>query len=1711
MYHPLKQKPATPKAILLVFVCLLVLVWVRPASAIFPFEEDFEGTDPVFDVAAGSGWGIVSSHGPWATFRGERHLDNNIAGADQQRSNDRRGDYRVIMNQKVTIPEEGSDPVLSFWYKAQLGIREDNGNGNHNKCEQLKKPKRERHRNSSRDVIYIDVHSVKKVGKHKREQIDTIKAFTPRENTDEFYQWEKISLGRYRGEEIQVSFRQTIDPAGPARLFVVDDFRISDLPRVDADNDGIPDPYDPSPNGEMLPMVSGLSVRMGDDMEVLLEWPVLEDQPLLAGFRVYRTEIGTDEEILLNPDGLISSDEMQYKDTCIQNATQYQYRVVAVSIEGKEGEDAGSVSMDVAYNLTPFPYEESFDSVAPLFTVPEDSGYAVSKAHGSWDGVSGLWHLDSNPDEAAQSGGFGSLQTDRALMTRRVHIPDNAQNPILSFWYRLGLTDWTGLIMMDIHYIDRRDNCAGVERVQRDALVLGRWRNTDQPRWIKVPLRRYRGTEIWVVFRQFIPWDSSAGGFVMDDFRISEQPEMDSNTNSIPDAYETPLNADMLPYPETLAVAASTQTGETILTWAPLETRPGFPALAGYQLYRRTHDDTGPAQKVNTTLIPPDAETCTDISVENDHAYHYVLAAVSVGGMEGYPSREVSAFTAWNDTPAENLTARWINGKATLDWTGVPEVTWQVYRQTGGIPLALIAEPGAPPFEDPTAYYYYGYEFSLASVKEYRDPLENRIVIRVGPQSPSVLLEALEQARVNVEGAEAGADGIYLVRSGAGDSYTLQGTYELLEGAVSVTGTLQDTTVTGSAADNNFSIELTATGVWEITLSETEGWRATTVQYRWEVDNIPPSLSVFGLPERTTSQSSIVITGTAYDPDSPIVNVTAVSDRFSDRRFGAGVDGTGAFTCEVPLRVGDNILTVSAQDVYGNTTSETIEVALVVATLPSLVITSPENGATVHMDRVDVAGLVRSSLPPDQIRLLLGDQLIFPAGDNSEYDFTFEDIPLVPGPNTLTLRAETLYGIVTDQVSVTYAGAIDPEQVVLPEIEVRSPLPSVFLTHDPVVEGLVRSELGIVSVTVNGQPALIGSAGGVEVSFEKALSFPQTGEDVLQIDIVAIDAASRQNTKSYSVRFDNTLPILTLSAPVPDNPPAVNVVIETPYEISGRIVEKNLAGLTLNDRSIRVTPGTDPDTWVFTAGVALPQGVEQALSLAARDFSGNSARIEWFVRLEGGIEIEMISPRDGVSLLSEETALPVTITARITGTADWDTATVSLDGGSPMGMVRAGTTASATATVDADGASHRLEVAVQDSAQATLATRSISFTTTSMADIPLTVERQEPANNAVNVEPNGYLAFYFNKPISPDLLEIQVRESAHGRVYGSRQKGADLTQFSRIELVEVHRDQETVSGGISGFPGNKMAAFYPERDYAYGAEVYVTVLYDGVELSRSTFNVRPLPTFIQGGVVDQFNSAVAGIEVVLPAIFRTSVTDGNGCFSFGHSGPEDAAIEGGRYRAIINPGLKNRAFGSIERWIHVEGGKLNEVGVSTLPVLSTQEPFRRIASGTAQVMLAGEDLVLDLSGADLLFPDGRNQGDVHVQFLSLNEMPYPFMGATVPHWIYNLQPAGMEVSGTVGLTFSMPALYGSHDYVSRIGDLVVLMALDPDALELVPVGVGRVDVVNQKVISVGSVALKRLECLGYAMLGPDRQEAMQRYADGEITLAQMIGELEAGR
>jgi hypothetical protein len=427
---------------------------------------------------------------------------------------------------------------------------------------------------------------------------------------------------------------------------------------------------------------------------------------------------------------------------------------------------------------------------------------------------------------------------------------------------------------------------------------------------------------------------------------------------------------------------------------------------------------------------------------------------------------------------------------------------------------------------------------------------------------------------------------------------------------------------------------------------------------------------------------------------------------------------------------------------------------------------------------------------------------------------------------------------------------------------------------------------------------------------------------------------------------------------------------------------------------------------------------------------------------------------------------------------------------------------SGTLELPAQADTYRLQLTATDAGGKPMAATAIEISVLDVAAIPLSLTRIEPQNSAEGIEPNEPIALYFNQPVDTGKLQVKVYETAHGYTYQDMDPpGTDALSAKGYELVEVHRDHEAVSGGLSLLPNDRAVVFYPERALAYNATVFVDVEYDGATLSRTQYRTRALPTFINGHVHDQLGQPVAGMEVTLETLGRTTTTNIEGAFAFGYGDSAAQNIPGGRYRLRINPQMKNRRYGTADDTITVTQGRRNDLDGFSLAQLAQDVPFVPASGGDQLVLLQG-DLKIDLTNAQLYFPDGRQSGDIHPQFMSYSQLHYRIDPIALPLWMYTIQPSGMTVSGDVTLDFANPPLNGSLDYVPMDGAYVLLLGLIREAGTIAPVGVGQVD--NRRIKSVGKTHYETLEMIGYGLTDTASQPYLNAYANGEISLPELL-------
>ncbi len=869
-------------------------------------------------------------------------------------------------------------------------------------------------------------------------------------------------------------------------------------------------------------------------------------------------------------------------------------------------------------------------------------------------------------------------------------------------------------------------------------------------------------------------------------------------------------------------------------------------------------------------------------------------------------------------------------------------------------------------------------------------------------------------------------------------------------------------------------------------------------------DTVAPELTVNTIPASTDAESWTV-TGTVTDPGQPYSGVALVrltSDRYPDATFAATLNGSG-FSAEIPLQVGLNAIVVTALDLSDNTQEELLEITRDAP--PRFIHIAPVSGTIITEDSFTLTGEVHTSLPLPEVRFYVNEWQITPNGtaDPQRYTFVLPDIPLSYGDNAFQLRVEA--SGYSDAETLTIIHLPDgADNLPAPAITIQSPTDGSLLSESTFVFAVrVVSEGGPLTLRLNDEPLTLPAPELTVVDYSQPVSFPE-GQDSLSLTIEATDSLNKTSTTTVRYYRDNMPPEIELDNDLELG--SVNTVLESPYILSGRVIDANLSSLTVNDVPVQLSPGIAEHEYEFSYAVALATGQETPLNMVARDLSGNQKSLEVVLMSNAVTNLNPILPAAGAQFLSQGDPVTVQVAVRATSLQEGDQVIARVDAGLPVQLARTGSLYTGDVVLPGQGASYQIRFEALNAVGNLIASSSLAVSVTNAGDIPLELVRIEPDLNARHVEPNASVELYFNKPIELSKLSFELKETLHGHTYiDDDPLGLDFVEAQGYELEQVNRNREQVPGRLSLLPGETTAVFYPERQLGFNAELYVEVSYDGQELTRTTFTVRELPTFIIGGVSDQFGQPLEGVEVSLPDLGRSVTTNGDGGYAFGFQEQADQVIPGGRHRLIVNPDMKTPHFGTMMQTINVQRNRRNNIEMVTLQELNREVPYQFVEGGRA-VSLSGGELELDLTNASLLFPNQRSAGRVHTQFLPFEQMQVDSRPEAMPLWVFANQPRGIQVSGSLSIDITIPALRGSYDYVPDIYRYVVLLGYDPELEVLQPIGVGKIE--NQRVVSLGPVEVVSLDFFGYSLVDPVNTPLMEAVANGEKTLQQLLAELQ---
>lgn len=1198
----------------------------------------------------------------------------------------------------------------------------------------------------------------------------------------------------------------------------------------------------------------------------------------------------------------------------------------------------------------------------------------------------------------------------------------------------------------------------------------------------------------------------------------------DLDKDAIPDALDDDidgdgvLNVDDL-YPNDAnrsrlaainAITAILNQTTVDLSWQPAT---DIGNLNGYRIYRRGYGTT--SWQTLADVSANDTQY-NDAAVTNATAYEYLVRGLEPDNKAGESATAVSVFVAYNVTTVDQLSASRNHFFVDLNWTTAAAITTRIYQFVSAN-YVVIGETTANSIQDTNSHWSVNQQYKMNTVLRFTNPINQTSYEIEGPVS-NVSVTALPGITLQINNANFDGSS-WKLNSLSNDVVSIAGIITGYQTDVTITAATSASNSSVTSVNGKFELGIPISSNENIQLSISEinppADRVLTTQVIPLVDYVAPQVLISTADNLTTPNAEIKLQGSVTEVGSGLQQLSATNQRFGDASFGLIIESTNngvtTYNGEIPLQVGPNTITVTSTDRAGLTGQASINVRREAGPLPVIVFTSHDNGQRVNTSNVSIQGELYSSLLASQIQLHLAGRQLQPTvtATPQVFQFGFTNLSLQPGYNRLTITAVTTAGQSEAVITLFYNETATATDIPL-AIDLTKPrLNSVVNAAQLIVSGQL---LGVSDtspkMTLQGQPVTVYGSATSGYSFSHALDVSTALEGEITLNITAHDGA-RNTVLNRVVSIDRTAPQLTIANNWQAQP-VVNSLIEAPYPLTGVVVDSNISSLEINGRTIELIPVAN-NTYQFETNLVLAEAIEQDITITAIDKAGNIQTQTYTVSSNPQAQLDVIVPRNGQEIQFVSSQYTLDVTTKISSTQSATNVSVTT-GTDNVLLPVTGSSANGLFSFTPVTGQQEFVFEVLDANNTVLARKRIELTMLDASAIPLEVVRTEPSNNSTGNEPNKPVRLYFNRPIDPALLQVRLKQTVHGFSYSSETTpGAELAQKNQGDIIEVHKDREPVIGNISLLPGNTVVEFYPEQDLFYNAALFAEVVYNSTELSRFQFKVRANPTFVLGRVMDAIGNGLAGINVTIENTSWSTYTDTYGNFGLGFGKSEEEDLKSGRFRLVLNAGMKKSRFGTQIKYIDVKQNQVNQAGPVKLFMFDEKIPSRHITSGNAQQILAESNLILNTTNATLNFPGtGYQQGNVRVQLADISDgIYYTHLQSAYPQWLYSVQPQGIKVSGDMQFTITPPKLNGDYNYLPANNTLVLLIGRDAHSLEVLPVGVGRLNNSGgmPSVESITTTQYQLLDYIGYSFVDTAYQSALIEYMAGRINLDGLIQRL----
>lgn len=334
-------------------------------------------------------------------------------------------------------------------------------------------------------------------------------------------------------------------------------------------------------------------------------------------------------------------------------------------------------------------------------------------------------------------------------------------------------------------------------------------------------------------------------------------------------------------------------------------------------------------------------------------------------------------------------------------------------------------------------------------------------------------------------------------------------------------------------------------------------------------DTVRPTLTLTSPQEGSTASGSLLLQGTVRDN----VGLSRLTYRFGNGNEQAlTLPADGAISqslCLCGLSAGTYVLTVTAYDAAGNSTSVTRTVTVTTGNgtgtpadtqAPTFTLTSPTAGASVQ-NPVRLTGTATDNQAVTRITYQLGSApevaLDVTPGPTVNLDTLLPSLPA--GAQTVSLRAYDAAGNASSPVQVTFTvspPSTQPGDTQAPSVTLTSPANGANVTAPVRVQGRVTDNQGVTRVVYavdNGPETVVPITAGPAVDLDFTLPFLPAGAHTLTVK--AYDAAGNVSpaaSRTFTVTGGGTgTPGDTVAPSVTLTSPADGATTSNPVRLTG--------------------------------------------------------------------------------------------------------------------------------------------------------------------------------------------------------------------------------------------------------------------------------------------------------------------------------------------------------------------------------------------------------------------------------------------------------------------------------------------------------------------------------------------------------------------------------